>query len=251
MLVDVDSPHKLITVYNPESRVTPHSLLAWLAQCEDAFKIFNSRNADKPLAIADQIRILGHAMQEPSMQQWWMQGREKYLEMTIDDWIGAIKERWLSTSGVNDATRICYGLKQGHKDFNVYATELAYHRISSETSSSRKSHTRTSSSLVHTPCSCMTCSRSPNSTHALQSSPAANSRASCPLGGTPLSAQAGTIPRLHRSVNLLRTGPPSPSKRLSVQPSGGALGYGSLCGLLPCGFYLVVGLEGQVVVATV
>ncbi|KAJ7307898.1 hypothetical protein DFH08DRAFT_1051153 [Mycena albidolilacea] len=128
MLVDVDSPHKLIAVYNPESRVTPHSLLAWLAQCEDAFKIFNSRNADKPLAMADQIRILGHAMQEPSMQQWWMQGREKYLEMTIDDWIGAIKERWLSTSGVNDATRICYGLKQGHKDFNAYTTELAYHR---------------------------------------------------------------------------------------------------------------------------
>ncbi|KAJ7883752.1 hypothetical protein B0H13DRAFT_2344009 [Mycena leptocephala] len=128
MLVDVDSPHKLIAVYNPESRVTLHSLLAWLAQCKDAFKTFNSRNADKPLPIADQIRIMGHAMQEPSMHQWWMQVRDKYFEMTIDDWIGAIKERWLSTSGVNDATRICYGLKQGHKDFNAYATELAYHR---------------------------------------------------------------------------------------------------------------------------
>ncbi|KAJ7214922.1 hypothetical protein GGX14DRAFT_562955 [Mycena pura] len=128
MLIDVDSPHKLIAVYNPESCVTPHSLLAWLAQCEDAFKIFNSRNADKPLAIADQIRIMGHAMQEPSMQQWWMRGRDKYLEMTIDDWISALKERWLSTSGVNDAARICYGLKQGDKDFKTYATELAYHR---------------------------------------------------------------------------------------------------------------------------
>ncbi|KAJ7472444.1 hypothetical protein B0H11DRAFT_2282964 [Mycena galericulata] len=128
MLADIDSLHHLITVYNPESRVTPHSLLAWLAQCDDLFQIFNSRNANNPLAIVDQIRIMGHAMQEPSMQQWWMQGRDKYLKMGMDDWTKAIKERWLSTSGVNDAARICYGLKQGHKDFNTYATELAYHR---------------------------------------------------------------------------------------------------------------------------
>ncbi|KAJ7350705.1 hypothetical protein DFH08DRAFT_995553 [Mycena albidolilacea] len=114
MLADIDSTHHLITVYNPKSRVTPHSLLAWLAQCEDLFKIFNSRNGN-PLTIDNQIYIMGNAMQEPSMQQWWMQGRDKYLKMGMDDWTKAIKEQWLSTSG-------------GHKDFNAYATELAYHR---------------------------------------------------------------------------------------------------------------------------
>ncbi|KAJ7758303.1 hypothetical protein B0H16DRAFT_1821609 [Mycena metata] len=70
---------------------------------------------------------MGHAMQEPSMQQWWMQGRDKYLKMGMDDWTKAIKDQWLSTSGVNNTTQICYGLKQGHKDFDVYATELVYH----------------------------------------------------------------------------------------------------------------------------
>ncbi|KAJ7250131.1 hypothetical protein B0H12DRAFT_1120858 [Mycena haematopus] len=66
--------------------------------------------------------------------------------------------------------------------------------ISSETSSSPKSHTRTSSSTVHTLYSCMMCSHSTNSTYATPSSPAANFGASCLLGGTPSSAQAGTMP---------------------------------------------------------
>ncbi|KZP27591.1 hypothetical protein FIBSPDRAFT_948511 [Athelia psychrophila] len=123
-----DSPHQLIAVYNPESGVTPHSLLAWLAQCEDLFKIFGSRNVDKPLSIADQIRIMGHAIQEPRMQQWWLQGRDKFVTMAMDDWTETIKARWLPTSGVNDATRVCYRLKQGSRDFNSYATELSYHR---------------------------------------------------------------------------------------------------------------------------
>lgn len=114
----VNFPHQLIAVYNPDSGVTPQSLFASLAQCKDLFKIFDSRNADKPLSIADQIRIMGHAIQEPRMQQWWMRGRDKYMKMAMDDWTGAIKERWLSTSGVNDAARICYSLEQGGRDFN-------------------------------------------------------------------------------------------------------------------------------------
>ncbi|KAF7982224.1 hypothetical protein HWV62_29424 [Athelia sp. TMB] len=128
MLVTAESPHQLIAVYNPNSGITPQSVLAWLAQCEDSFKIFNSRNADNPLSVADQIRIMGHAIQEPNMQQWWMQGRDKYTKMTMDDWTAALKERWLSTSGVNDATRACYRLKQGRGDFNSFAAKLSYHR---------------------------------------------------------------------------------------------------------------------------
>ncbi|KAJ7664093.1 hypothetical protein B0H17DRAFT_1184797 [Mycena rosella] len=115
----------------PTLRINSHSRVAGtliIVLCEDLYKIFDSRNADEPLAIADKIRIMGHVMQEPSMQQWWMQGRDKYLKMVMDDWTGAIKEQSLFTSSVNDATRICYSLKQGHKDFNAYATELAYHR---------------------------------------------------------------------------------------------------------------------------
>lgn len=122
------SPHQLIPVYNPDSGVTPHSLLTWLAQCEDLFKIFGSRNANSPLSIPDQIRIMGHAIKEPRMKQWWMQGRDKYVEMAMDDWIGAIKEQWLPTSDVTDTTRICFHLKQGNRDFKPYATELSYHR---------------------------------------------------------------------------------------------------------------------------
>src|ERR1700761_2244408 len=74
-MTSADSAHSLITSYNPSSGVTPHSLLAWIAQCEDQFTFFNSRHSEK-LTAADQILLMGLRMEDPGMRQWWIQGKE-------------------------------------------------------------------------------------------------------------------------------------------------------------------------------
>ncbi|KAG1718917.1 hypothetical protein EDD22DRAFT_792022, partial [Suillus occidentalis] len=113
----VDQPAPTKPPFLTPGDITPEVLRTWEMGCRQYFK-------HKAVPADEQVGKVAWGMQEPAIQEWYLNDQERMDKLTFDAYIAEVRAYWLPWDWADSTRQKLLSSVQGNKAFSDWAVEV-------------------------------------------------------------------------------------------------------------------------------
>lgn len=113
----VDQPALTKPPFLTPGDITPEALRSWEMGCRQYFK-------HKNVPSDEQVGKVAWGMQEPLIQDWYLNDQERMDELTFTEYMAEVRAYWLPMDWADDTRQELLSSFQGNKSFSEWAVEV-------------------------------------------------------------------------------------------------------------------------------